>query len=150
MNWLYGWRKRLGNLFRDILAVWMGLRDPRVPWYAKITGLAAILYLVSPVDLIPDVIPVIGWLDDFAMLPLAGYVASQLIPFQLMKDLRERADAKLMRWGPKAAYVALAVVALWIALAVLAGFFLWRSWRTPDTRPSPAPPAVMPASANAR
>lgn len=118
----------------------MGLRDPQVPWHAKATGIAAIIYLISPIDLIPDVMPIIGWLDDLAMLPLAGYIASRLVPLQTMSELRDRADLAIMRWGPRAFRIALAIVVLWLILAGLGGYFMWRNWAQPLPEP---PPAVL-------
>lgn len=119
------WRHRLRDWARDILAVWMGLRDPRVPILAKLSGLLAVLYVVAPLDLIPDVIPVIGWLDDLAALPLASYVASRLIPFQLMAELRERADIRIHRWGPRFGRMAVLFVCLWLALAMIGGMLFY-------------------------
>lgn len=133
---------RLGDLFRDALAVVMGLLDSRVPWYAKVSGLAALLYVISPVDLVPDVFPVVGWLDDLAVIPLAGYLVSRLIPVRLFGELRERADAKIMRWGPKVRYWALAAVLLWLLLAAAGFFFLIRDLRRGDP-PAPSRPASV-------
>ena len=140
------WRTRIRNIVRDILALWMGLRDPNVPGFAKLIGLAAgvaaALYVVLPIDIIPDIIPIVGWLDDLAVLPLATYVASRLIPRRLMQDLRDRADMKLMRWGPKVAVGALVFLVVWLGLAALGGWFFLRG------KPAAATPAYDPMVPN--
>lgn len=76
---------------RDVVALWLAARDPRVPWYAKAVAGAVAAYALSPIDLIPDFIPVLGYLDDLLLLPLGILLAVKLIPDPVMADLRAKA-----------------------------------------------------------
>src|SRR5438445_9945018 len=76
---------------RDVVAVWIAARDPRVPWYAKALALLVAAYALSPIDLIPDFIPVLGQLDDLIIVPLGILLVIKLIPAELMAEFREQA-----------------------------------------------------------
>ena len=76
---------------RDVLALWIAARDPRVPWYAKALAAAVAAYALSPIDLIPDFIPVLGYLDDLVIVPLGILLVVALIPAALMAEFREQA-----------------------------------------------------------
>ena len=108
---------------RDVLALWLAARDPRTPWTARAFCAAVAAYALSPIDLIPDAIPVLGLLDEALLLPLAIVVAVRLIPPPLMAQFREeaarRAEKPVSRWG------AAAVVLVWIAAAALLARALW-------------------------
>lgn len=111
---------------RDVHALFLAARDPRVPWYAKAVAIAVAAYALSPIDLIPDFIPVIGYLDDAAIVPLGILLAAKLVPPELMEEFRAvaaNAEAERML-GKRAAAV---VIALWVIGAVVAGAWLW-SW----------------------
>src|SRR6188768_3565060 len=73
---------------RDVIALWLAARDPRVPWYAKAVAAAVAAYALSPIDLIPDFIPILGYLDDLLIVPLGIMAAVSLIPEPVMADLR--------------------------------------------------------------
>lgn len=109
---------------RDTHALYLGARDPRVPWYAKAFGLAVAAYALSPIDLIPDFIPVVGLLDEAILLPLAIVVAVRLIPRELMAEHRRAAAAALDQPASRASLVA--VVAIWMILALLGGLAAYR------------------------
>lgn len=79
------------NLKRDVLALWLAARDARVPWYAKVLSAAVAAYALSPIDLIPDFIPILGYLDDLLIVPLGIWAAVKLIPEPVMADLRLKA-----------------------------------------------------------
>lgn len=112
---------------REIVALSLAARDPRVPWPAKLLAAATVAYAVSPIDLIPDFIPVIGYLDDAILLPLAVWLTLRLIPAPLMAELRAEAERRIETpSGRKAAW---AIGALWLGLAAWAGwtFIPWSS-----------------------
>ena len=109
-------------LKRDILALYLAGRDPRVPWYAKALAVATAAYALSPIDLIPDVIPVLGYLDDLVLLPLAILVTVRLIPAEVMADLRREAEHRLAGQRPKSMAGAVVIIVLWLAIAFAA---LW-------------------------
>jgi uncharacterized membrane protein YkvA (DUF1232 family) len=110
---------------RDALALWIAARDPRTPWAAKAFCAAVAAYALSPIDLIPDAIPVLGLLDEAILLPLAILLAVRLIPAPLMAEFREeaarRAERPVNRGG------AAAVVLLWLAGVALLAWLLWPS-----------------------
>ena len=98
---------------RDVVAIWIATRDPRVPWYAKLLAAAVAAYALSPIDLIPDFVPVLGYLDDVIIVPAGILVTVRLIPPHLMDEFRAEAARRLNR--PNSRVGAFAVVALWIA-----------------------------------
>jgi len=101
----------------------LAIRDPRTPWYAKALAIATVAYAVSPIDLIPDFIPVLGFVDDAILLPALIWLAIKLIPDEVMADCRARADDKLA--APRSLKRAglIAVVIIWIAF--LAAVIWW-------------------------
>jgi uncharacterized membrane protein YkvA (DUF1232 family) len=104
-------------LKRDAYAVYFAARDPRVPWYAKALGIAVAAYALSPIDLIPDFIPVLGYLDELIILPLGIALVVRLIPPELMAEHRARAAAVQDR--PVSFVAAAAIVVVWLAALVL-------------------------------
>ena len=101
---------------RDVYAVWLAARDPRTPWYAKALALLVAGYAVSPIDLIPDFIPVLGYLDDLIIVPLGILLVVKLIPPDLMNEYREAASVAVNR--PVSRLAACVIVAIWIGCAV--------------------------------
>ena len=110
-------------LRREALVVWFGSRDPRTPWYAKWLAVLIIAYALSPIDLIPDFIPIVGFLDEIILLPGAIWLVLKLLPKEVLVDSRARAQAWLEAHGPKPRnwFAAAAIVLLWI----LALWVLW-------------------------
>jgi len=86
-------RERINKIKTELLAVWYAARDARTPWYAKGLALLVTAYAFSPVDLIPDFIPVLGYLDDLILIPAGIALVIRLIPPEVMADARERAKA---------------------------------------------------------
>jgi uncharacterized membrane protein YkvA (DUF1232 family) len=108
---------------RDVVAVWLAARDPRVPWYAKAVALAVAAYALSPIDLIPDFIPVLGYLDDLIIVPLGILLVVKLIPAELMAEFR--AEAARREGAPRSIVAALVIVTIWISSAALLIWWLW-------------------------
>jgi len=114
-----GWARELK---RDVVALWIAARDRRTPLAAKLVAGAVAAYALSPIDLIPDVIPVLGYLDDLLIVPLGIALALRLIPAPLMREFRAAASR---RERPRSLVAAVAVVCVWLlALADLAAFWL--------------------------
>ena len=109
---------------RDLHAIYLAARDPRVPWYAKAIALAVAGYALSPIDLIPDFIPVLGYLDDLIIVPLGILLVVRLIPPRIMKE--HRAAAELAASVPVSKVGAAVIIAIWSLLAVAAA---WLSYR---------------------
>jgi len=108
---------------RDVHALYLAARDPRVPWYAKAVALAVAAYALSPIDLIPDFIPVIGYLDDLIIVPLGILLAVRLIPADVLAEHRFAAREAAER--PTSRTAALVIVAIWIGLTLVGlGFAL--------------------------
>jgi uncharacterized membrane protein YkvA (DUF1232 family) len=119
---LRAWAK---TLKRDVLALWIAARDPRTPWYAKVASAAVAAYALSPIDLIPDFIPVIGYLDDLIIVPLGIFCCVKMIPSDLMAEFRMKAAEIEDR--PVSQFAAALIVLLWIACGVwLMAFFMNR------------------------
>jgi uncharacterized membrane protein YkvA (DUF1232 family) len=111
-------RQKLGDLKIELLAVWFAYRDPRTPWYAKIWAALVAGYAFSPIDLIPDFIPIIGYLDDAIIVPLGVLIAIKLIPKDVMADTRIKAKDWLeqRKQKPQNKTMAVLIVLLWILL----------------------------------
>jgi uncharacterized membrane protein YkvA (DUF1232 family) len=109
---LRGWAARLS---RDVHALYLCARDRRVPWYAKALAFAVAAYAVSPLDLIPDFIPVIGLLDDLLLVPIGIYLTIRLIPPDVLAEARRRAAAGGQ--APRDWRAGALVVALWLITA---------------------------------
>jgi uncharacterized membrane protein YkvA (DUF1232 family) len=118
------WRERAGKHKGDVVAVALAMRDPRVPWYAKALGACVVAYALSPIDLIPDFIPVIGYLDDLVLVPLGVLLMVRLIPAEVLAEHRAAAAAIVER--PVSHAGAAAVILVWLLLLALAAYFTHR------------------------
>jgi uncharacterized membrane protein YkvA (DUF1232 family) len=116
------WRAKAKALKREVAAVAIAARDPRTPTLARILMLGVVAYAVSPIDLIPDFIPVLGMLDDLLLLPAAMALAISLIPPEVMADARARAGGQ--RLVPSRTAAALIIV-LWGAAALACLYYAW-------------------------
>lgn len=113
------WAKALK---RDVVALWIAARDPRTPWYAKVAAGAVAAYALSPIDLIPDFVPVLGYLDDLLIVPLGILLVVKLIPTSLMIEFRDEAAR---REKPVSGAGLAFIVAIW---AVAAALLAWGGW----------------------
>lgn len=115
---LRDWARQLKN---DVIALYFAARDPRTPWIAKFIAGAVVAYALSPIDLIPDFIPVLGLLDDLILVPLGIWIALKLIPAPVMADARRKAALQGLK--PRSYMAAVVVVLVWLVLA--AGAIEW-------------------------
>ena len=118
---LRDWAKALK---RDTLALWLAARDHRTPLAAKLLAGGVAAYALSPIDLIPDFIPVLGLIDDLLIVPVGIWLVLKLIPAPLMAELRERAGKLAER--PNSMVGLLLVLSIWFALAAVTGLYLIR------------------------
>ena len=112
-------KDRAKKLKTDVPAVFFALKEKRTPWYAKILAAAIVVYALSPIDLIPDFIPVLGYLDDLIILPLLIAWCVKCIPNEVFEDCRRRAESA---WGggkPQKWYYAIPFVLIWAAVIAL-------------------------------
>jgi uncharacterized membrane protein YkvA (DUF1232 family) len=123
------WRTEARRLKREVYALYLACRDPRVPCYAKAVAAGIVAYAFSPIDLIPDFIPILGYVDELVLLPLGVLLVRRLIPATVMADCRLRAEEAFRQGKPVSRVGAAIVVGLWLILAVvgivLAGRLLW-------------------------
>lgn len=117
-------RERAANLKRDIPAVFLALKSQKTPIFAKILAAVTVAYALSPIDLIPDFIPVLGYLDDVLLLPGLVALTLRLIPEEVLTECRIKAQAMWQGGRPKKWYCALPVLIFWclVLLAILRGF----------------------------
>jgi uncharacterized membrane protein YkvA (DUF1232 family) len=119
------WRERARHLRREVLALYLVCRDPRVPWYAKALAATVVAYALSPLDLVPDFIPVLGYLDDLILIPIGVLLVRRLVPGRVLDECRTRAQA--MTEKPVSRAGAGLVIGIWLFLAGLAVWLL-RRW----------------------
>jgi uncharacterized membrane protein YkvA (DUF1232 family) len=116
-----GWAR---SIKRDVRAVYLASRDPRTPWYAKAVAIGVAAYALSPIDLIPDFIPILGQLDELIVLPLGIWFVVRLIPPEVMNEHRVAA-AILDQQGPRSIAGAVAIIVIWILLATASGWLAY-------------------------
>ena len=116
------WARRIK---RDLVALYLAGRDPRTPVLARLLAICVVAYALSPIDLIPDFIPVIGLLDDLILVPLGLAIAVRLIPPPLMATFRQQATS-MERLG-KSRRAAAVVVTIWLAVAMIGVVWVWRA-----------------------
>ena len=120
------WKRWARTLKRETYALYLAYKDPRVPWVGRVFAALVVAYAFSPIDLIPDPIPVIGYLDDLLLVPLGVWLALRLIPAEVMVEARAEAAAAIEAGKPVSRTAAVVVVAIWLLLAALAILFLLR------------------------
>ena len=118
MTFLQTLKTRARELKRETYVLYLAVRDPRTPWYARAIAAAVVAYALSPIDLTPDFFPVIGYLDDLIVVPLGIALALKLVPANVMADCRTQALAAERL--PMSRTGAAVIIALWLAAAVLA------------------------------
>jgi len=123
ISWLQTAKQWARKIKRDVLALWIAARDPRTPISAKIAAGAIAAYALSPIDLIPDFIPVLGYLDDLLIVPAGILLTVRLIPANLIVEFRAKAEAQSTRPVSRAGL--LFVVLVWLAAAALLAWFGW-------------------------
>jgi uncharacterized membrane protein YkvA (DUF1232 family) len=118
------WKNWARLIKRDARALYSAARDPQVPWYAKALAISVAAYAASPIDLIPDFVPVLGYLDDLIIVPLSIALVIRLIPSEVMARHRALADAKAQQ--PVSVGAAAVIIGIWIATAILMAWLCYR------------------------
>ncbi|MDP2606989.1 MAG: DUF1232 domain-containing protein [Deltaproteobacteria bacterium] len=122
------WKNRAAILKQDTYALFLASRDPRVPVVAKLVVVLVVAYALSPIDLIPDFIPVLGYLDDMLLLPMGIALAIKLMPRDVWEDCKSQARAELASELPRNRTAAIVIATVWLALLGLAAWWLWSFW----------------------
>ena len=121
------WLERMRALKRESLTVYYAARDPRLPWPVRVLALAIAAYALSPIDLIPDFIPVLGVLDDLVLVPLGIALMVKLTPPAILADARARAGQAAVR--PVSRVAAAVVASVWLLALAALGWWAWRRWK---------------------
>lgn len=120
------WKQQARALKTEVYALYLAYRDPRVPWYARLFAACVVGYAFSPIDLIPDPIPVLGYLDDLVLVPLGVALALRLIPPDVMAENRAKARDVMRQGKPVNRVAAVIIVVIWLLLAALVVVWLVR------------------------
>ncbi len=113
-------------LKRDVMALWIAYRDPRTPWYAKVFSAVVVAYALSPIDLVPDFVPVLGYLDDLILIPAGIALALKMIPADVMAESRVKAEERFASGKPTNWIAAMIIVLIWLLI-----LFLLARWLIP-------------------
>jgi uncharacterized membrane protein YkvA (DUF1232 family) len=108
------WKSKAKQLKNEIHALYLASKDPRNPWYAKVLAVLIIGYALSPIDLIPDFIPVLGYLDDLIIVPAGIALLLKMIPKEVMEECREKARSQSEQKNPKNWIAGLVIVLIWL------------------------------------
>lgn len=112
-------KQRARHLKAETVALYLAARDPRTPWYAKLLVAGIVAYAFSPIDLIPDFVPVLGYLDDLILIPLGIALAIKLVPHSVLAECRTRAQETMQNGKPVSRVAGAVIVVIWLVLAAL-------------------------------
>lgn len=118
------WKARARSLKRELMVLYRAYRDPRTPWYGKAIAALVVAFAFSPIDLIPDPIPVLGYLDDLVLVPLGIVIAIRLIPDEVLEEAR--AEVEMQEEWPVSWVGAVLIAVAWLALMGVAIWLIWR------------------------
>lgn len=122
---LKSWRAKSKKLRTEVVALYLAAKHPRTPWYAKVLAALIVGYALSPIDLIPDFIPVLGYLDDLIIVPAGIALLIKLIPRDVLEECRSRAQSDLAERKPKNWVAAVLIVLIWLFVIFLVLSLLW-------------------------
>jgi len=120
-----GWKERARQLKTELYSLYLAYKDPRTPWHARVFTALVVGYAFSPIDLIPDFVPVLGYLDDLVIVPLGAYLAIRMIPQEVMDESRAKARQVMAQGMPVNKAAAVAIVVAWLGLAALLGVLVY-------------------------
>jgi uncharacterized membrane protein YkvA (DUF1232 family) len=113
------WKQRVRQLKKETYAIYLACKDPRVPWYVRVFAGFVVAYAFSPVDLIPDIIPILGYLDDLLLVPLGIMLLLKMIPPSVLAECRQKAEAQMGQGKPTSWIAAGVIVSIWLVLGTL-------------------------------
>ena len=124
------WKQQAKKLKIEIYALYLAYRDPRVPLHVRIFAGCVVGYAFSPLDLIPDFIPIIGYLDDLVLVPLGIKIALSMIPENVMTESREKAQEIIRQGKPVNRVAAVIIISIWLLLAALSIVFIMKIFKS--------------------
>jgi uncharacterized membrane protein YkvA (DUF1232 family) len=110
------WKAKARTFKQEVYALYIASNDRRVPWYARVVAIVVVAYAFSPIDLIPDPIPVLGYLDDLIVIPLGIALVIKLIPAEVLQDCREKAALTMKAGKPKNWVAGVIIILIWVGL----------------------------------
>ena len=119
MKFLSDLKLRARNLKAETIALYLAARDPRTPWYAKLCVAVIVAYAFSPIDLIPDFIPVLGYIDDLVLIPLGISLAIKLVPQSVLVECRARAQESIQNGKPVSWVAGTVIILIWLVFTAL-------------------------------
>ena len=131
-------KQRARQLKAETFALYLAVRHPDTPWYAKLLVSAIVAYAFSPIDLIPDFIPVVGYLDDLVLIPIGIALAIKLVPTPVLAECRARAQETMVNGKPVSRVAGAVVVIIWLALAALCIVWAYEAFMVTSATPNPA------------
>ena len=120
-------KNRVCQLKREVFALYLAARHPETPWYAKLFVAGVVAYAFSPIDLIPDFVPVLGYLDDLILIPLGIAVAIKLVPRHVLAECRARAAEVAASGKPVNRCAAVVIIGIWVLLALLCSLWAYEA-----------------------
>jgi uncharacterized membrane protein YkvA (DUF1232 family) len=125
---LENFKKRISHLKSETRILYLAARHPQTPWYAKLLVAGIVAYALSPIDLIPDFVPVLGYLDDLVLIPLGIAIAIRLIPPSVLAECRARAQSTAAVAGLTSRIAAAVIVGIWLLLAALGALWAYHAF----------------------
>jgi uncharacterized membrane protein YkvA (DUF1232 family) len=122
-------KQRARHLKAETFALYLAARDPRTPWYAKFLVAGIVAYALSPIDLIPDFVPVLGYLDDLVLIPMGIALAIRLIPDAVLDACRIQANETMQSGKPVSRIAGAIIVVIWLVLAALCASWAYDAFR---------------------
>jgi len=119
------WKTKSKQLRTEVVALYLASKHPRTPWYAKVLAALIISYALSPIDLIPDFIPVVGYIDDLILIPLGIALLIKIIPRDILEECRAKAEADLSKRKPKNWIAAIIIVLIWLLVIYVTLSLMW-------------------------
>jgi uncharacterized membrane protein YkvA (DUF1232 family) len=128
MSLLSSLKQRARHLKSETLALWFAARHPGTPWYAKLLVACIVAYALSPIDLIPDFVPILGYLDDLILIPLGIVLAVRMIPPSILEECRAKAQEVTASAQTGSRVAGIIIVCVWLAAGALCAVWAYRTW----------------------
>lgn len=120
------WKQQVRRLKQEISAIYLACKDSRVPWYARVLAAIVVAYALSPIDVIPDIIPIIGYLDDLILVPLGIILVLRMIPPTVLAECRLKAKTVVAQDKPSSWIVVGVICCTWLLLGILTVIWIGR------------------------
>ncbi len=122
------WKAWAKQLKTQVFVLYLACRDERTPWFAKLFAVCVVAYAFSPIDLIPDFVPILGYLDELILLPLGVLLALTMVPDAVVRECRDKAEERMKKGKPKNWAAAVIIVLVWLIVLGWAAVLAYRHW----------------------